>query len=655
MKTESILLERVNALVAEPFTSLEACLAHYRGELPERVGDYHQEEVGPIYHHEGPGEADLFVRKIFHLGQATLDMSAGIDWLATPNGDLEWNGGLVRHGYFVLLANEFHRTGRLVYAQTIVEHLLDYCERVPVFDPVGRPYLDFKRSTWRPFEVACRVAETWPVALAKIIGSPAMTAEAWAKILLAIHQHAVFLRQHHWTTGNHATLEVADLGIVAIFFREFREHPAWLRYAVGFLDGMWDKLFHSDGYSREMSGSYHWVALRSYVAFFAVARRNGEEGLFSPAYRERLRLAARAEYRQDKPDFSTPITNDSNTRINRREQLERLARILDLPEIEYVLTGGQSGIEPTATSTFFPAARLGVMRSDWSATARYLCFDMGPWGDNHMNQDQLCLEVSALGRHFLVNGGKWRYTTSDPQADWMPLAKYFKNTAAYNCVLVNGYGQVFGDALGTMLVGPDFDYADGSFAAGFGEEVPGRDEELFRERGLATRMENRLPGVVHRRQVFFIKPHGWIIRDTVSGPGLVRAEQVWHGMEGDFLPLAGAPGVWHTDFSGPNLWITSVGNPGLSGRVLRGQKEPFFAGWHCPYYDVLQPAPELRLLQEGTGRIIFHTLLLPISGRAETAPAFRLLMDGYEVSGPGFSARVHAPEEGPWSPASSVF
>ena len=45
------------------------------------------------------------------------------------------------------------------------------------------------------------------------------------------------------------------------------------------------------------------------------------------------------------------------------------------------------------------------MRSDWTPRAKYLYFDLGPWGDNHMNQDQLSIEVSAKGRHFLINGG----------------------------------------------------------------------------------------------------------------------------------------------------------------------------------------------------------------------------------------------------------
>jgi len=222
--------------------------------------------------------------------------------------------------------------------------------------------------------------------------------------------------------------------------------------------------------------------MRSYFSFYEVALQNGHETLFPESYRNRLILNSYAEFYQDKPDGSTPISNDSNTRINRKPQLKRIYRLFKLPEIGFFLSEGREGRMPEKTSVFYPSSRIGIMRTDWTPEANYLYFDMGSWGDNHMNQDQLSVEIHAAGRNFLVNGGKWRYTTSDPDADWMPMAKYFKTTAACNCVLVNGYGQVFGDAAGHMVSHPNYDYAEGIFKEGFGEEVPGRDEKLFRVR-----------------------------------------------------------------------------------------------------------------------------------------------------------------------------
>jgi hypothetical protein len=638
-------LEQINAIVSKPFDSLEDCLAFYRRELPKRTAGYHQDEVGPVMHHDRPGEADKFVAKIFTLGEHTLDMSAGLDWHATPTGDLEWNGGLVRHGYFMLLAAEYERTGDEKYARTIIEHLTHYIDHMPRFDPAGKPYLEYKKSTWRPFEAAGRAAETWPEALGKIIKAPAMTPEIWAKILLSIHEHGDFLAIHHWRTGNHACLEVAALGLLGLFYREFREAEAWRRYAVEFLMNMWPEQFHRDGYTKEMSGGYHWVAMRSFFTFYEVAAKNGFESIFPPLYQERLLLTSRAELLQSKPDYSVPITNDSNTKTNRREQLERINRLLAIPEIAHRLSGGREGREPGPASYFFPYARVGCMRSDWSDDARYLCFDMGRWGDNHMNEDQLNVEVSAYGRKFLVNCGRWRYTTS-PDAPWMPWAKYFKRTAAYNSVRVDGYDQVAADADGFLKVYPDYDFAEGIFEAGYGEEATAADEKLLKEKGVGHGKVTRVGGVTHKRQIFFAKPDFWVLRDTVSGAGEHEAEQIWHFYDGELRPLPGG-GFLATDFDDANLIIGSFGGGKVEAQVFMGSEDPI-RGWHCPYYDQLRPAPELSYRQWGTGQIVFHTLIFPVRGKVTDQPKLEVTKEGYRIEFQGKLWEIIAPELGEW-------
>ena len=443
--------ERVAPRLDRTFRSAEELLEHYRRELPVRVGDFRLDEVGPVMPHDEPGEADAIVAGRYRLGEAAVDMGGSLDWFAAPDGDLEWNGGLVRHGHLKILAREYRQTGREVYARTAVKHLLDYIERVPPFDPEGKPYIEYKQSTWRPFEVAARAAENWPEALRLLISSPAMTPSAWATILCSVGEHADFLLRHHWKTGNHATLETADLGLLGVFYPEFRDAPHWRAYAVDFLMRMWDALFHSDGYTREMSGGYHWVALRSYLAFYEAASRNGYADLFTPLYRSRLEQAAWAEFFQDKPDFSVPVTNDGNASTNRRVQLEQMARLFSFVPFRQRLDGVLVGTNavPSAGplrrsrtgSVFYPEARIAVMRSGWGPGDAYLFMDMGRWGDNHMNEDQLHVEVYALRRNFLCGCGRWRYTTSDPGASWMRKARYFKTTAAYNTVLVDGYSR----------------------------------------------------------------------------------------------------------------------------------------------------------------------------------------------------------------------
>ncbi len=614
--------ERVAPRLDRPFRSAEELLEHYRGALPARVGDFRLDEVGPIMPHDEPGEADALVAGRFHLGESTVDMGGSLDWFAAPDGDLEWNGGLVRHGHLKILAREYQRTRREVYAEAAVAHLLDYIERVPPFDPEGKPYIEYKRSTWRPFEVAARAAENWPEALRLLIASPAMTPSAWATILCSVGEHADFLLRHHWETGNHATLETADLGLIGVFYPEFRDAPHWRAYAADFLMRMWDVLFHPDGYTREMSGGYQWVALRSYLAFYEAGSRGGHADLFPALYRSRLDRAAWAEFFQDKPDFSVPVTNDSNASINRRAQLEQMARLFSFAPFRKRLDGAPVDADaiPSAGplqcsrsgSVFFPEARIAVMRGGWGPKDAYLFMDMGRWGDNHMNEDQLHVEVHALGRNFLCGSGRWRYTTSDPRASWMRKARYFKTTAAYNAVLVDGCSQMPADARGSMVPGESFDFADGLFEAGFGEESASRDgadEKHLKEKGLSGSKVLRV-AARHRRRVFFIKPHAWLVRDDLSFEDGEehRIDQVWHFSEGRLEERG--PGRWSTSFPEANLLVAT--DAPLPGTVFHGSDDPI-AGWHCPRYDCLQPAAELRLEARGRGVITIHTLLYPVA------------------------------------------
>jgi len=47
-------------------------------------------------------------------------MKDKIDWYAAPEGDLEWNGGFVRQGYFVYLADRYEITGDDKYANAMI-------------------------------------------------------------------------------------------------------------------------------------------------------------------------------------------------------------------------------------------------------------------------------------------------------------------------------------------------------------------------------------------------------------------------------------------------------------------------------------------------------------------------------------------------------
>lgn len=626
-------LNKINQILTMSFDSLEDLLIHYKEVLPNRTRGYHQDEIGPIIPENTSEKADKFLNGIFDLGGYTVEMSDGLDWYATPTGDLEWNGGLVRHGHLVVMANAYVKTGDERYAQGIINQMLDYIEYVPVYDPTGKPYLDYKKSTWRPFEAAARMGETWPEALGKIVRSKSMTGENFAKILVSIHDHAKFVRLHHWKTGNHAVGEVAALGIATVFYSEFIESDDWRQYAVDFLMNMWNEQFHKDNYTNEMSGGYHWVAMRSFFAFYEVGNKNGYETIFPELYGQRLVKSSYAELYQEKPDYSIPITNDSSSKSNRKAQLERIYNVFKLEEISYRLSEGAEGVKPEFTSYFFEDSRVGFMRSDWTTKSNYLFFDMGRWGDNHMNEDQLNIEVSAYGRNILINCGRWRYTTS-PNVTWLNEARYFKSTAAYNSLIVDGYSQLPGDAEGYMHIDENYDFAEGVFKAGYGTKLLSSS----REKGEEAVPDFTLGNITHTRQVIFVKPAFYIVRDIVDTVDEHEAELIFHYKEGNLIEKNGA---FATDFDTSNLVLIPLGENPLKTEIFKGSEAPF-RGWHCPYYDQIEAAPELSVKQKGAGKIVFNTLLFPVKGKVTEMPEYYLERDSHvvEFGGVTYTAKI---------------
>lgn len=610
-------IQEINSLLNKSFENINELLEFYQKELPGRIGNFRLDEVGPIMSVGSDEEVTGYLEQRFSFNGCMVEMPDKIDWYAAPEGDLEWNGGFVRQGYFMYLADRYEATGDEVYAETIINHMLDYIRNVPPYDPEGKPYLEYKKSTWRPFEVAGRVAENWPVALKKIISSKAMTAEKFAEIFYSIYEHAIFLRKHHWQNGNHACLEVAGLGVLSIFYQEFAEAGAWRAYAVEILMSKIDEQFSDDGYTREMSGAYHWIAMRNFFAFYQVAKNNRIEDIFPEAYKNAIYRAAWAEYYQQKPDYSLPVTNDSNVTTRHRTQLALLKEVIDDEIVEYRLSNGKKGKAPEHVSYFYSDAKLAVMRSDWSENALYGSFDMGPWGINHMNEDQLNLEISAYGRNLLVNSGRWRYTTS-PGISWLSRAQYFRNTPSYNSVICDEMGQMPGDADGSMIIMEAFDYAKGTFSSGYGKTS--ETQTVSKEFGSVANKEALAPNITHTREVFFAKKEGFfIVRDTMNSKEEHSYTQIWHMAEGSMEKY---DMVFFSTFDDANLVMLQLNQPEI--KYYRGSEEPF-KGWNCPAYNQLVPAPEIDVCLSGRGTVVFETLLFPIKGKvnAENLPEFK--------------------------------
>lgn len=627
------MLTKINATLSTPFASLDDLLAFYQKELPKRVGNFRLDEVGPVMSTGSAEEVAGYMQNKFYYDGIGMDMPDKIDWFGTPTGDLEWNAGLVRHGHLTYLADAYEKTKDEKYASTIIAHMTDYIDSVPPYNPDGKPYLEYKKSTWRPLEASCRAAENWPVALAKIINSESMTAEAFAKIFYSTYEHMKFLAKYHWRTGNHACLESAGVAVIAMFFKEFAEGEELIKYVIDFLMTMFDEQFHRDGYTKEMSGAYHYVAMRNFFALYKVGFENGFADLFPAEYVEEIKSAAKAEFYAQKPDFSLPVTNDSNVLTVHRDKLEAFKILLDPEIIDYRLSGGKKGTKPPHNSYYFDSSRVAIMRSGWLEDDVYASFDMGLWGDNHMNEDQLNLEISAYGRNFLHNCGRWRYTTS-PGIEWLSKAQYFKTTAAYNSILVNDCCQKPGDAFGNMTITDAYDYSKGTFTGEYGTIIKDAPPVVTADRGTCVAMTS-IGEASHTREVFFEKTSNFfIVRDTVKSDVLEKATQIWHFGGGEAIVNGNTV---CTNFDDVNLVMVQLNDAKID--VFCGSEEPF-KGWVCPKYDNLLATPEVDCTLIGKNEVVFETLFFPIKGKSQNLPTFTKDGDTYVVTYNGTTTKI---------------
>ena len=197
-----------------------------------------------------------------------------------------------------------------------------------------------------------------------------------------------------------------------------------------------------------------------------------------------------------------------------------------------------------------------------------------------------------------------------------------------------------------MVIQENYDYAKGIFNSGYGQEANGIDEQLLREKGVSHNKICFVKDVEHKREVMFVKPDFWLVRDTIGGKDIHQAEQIWHFYDGEVTPDASGQFMM-TNFSDTNLIMASAGKNDIEVKTYKGSQEPF-RGWHCPYYDQMRPAPEVAYTQKGTNQIVFHTLIFPVLGEAKVMPRFEITSSGYLVCFQGRKWEISAPENSDW-------
>ena len=246
------------------------------------------------------------------------------------------------------------------------------------------------------------------------------------------------------------------------------------------------------------------------------------------------------------------------------------------------------GRRPAPTSFAFEPSGIYVMATSEPLPQQFVV-DVGPSApgrQGHRHADMLSAQLTLNGRAVLVDSGTFAYPSEKGDRD------YFRGTAAHNSAQVDGLSQAEPDGafkwrglsradVDHWVTGNTFDFFEGS------------------HNGYC-----RLPDPVeHRRSIFYLKPHFWLVRDVLSGTNTHQIDVHWHFSKG-YLRTRGTE-------------VTFAGDNQAALNLLFASNHPWShdicARWHSEEYGRKESSPVLRSTTNAVLPVELVTLLIPTS------------------------------------------
>ncbi len=452
-----------------------------------------------------------------------------------PNGRIVWNyfGGPVtsdqwavqlnRHEFWLQLAAAYKASGQARYARAFAAQLRSWLDDKVRLDWRTQrvPYVDGAYESASRCELALssgyRMSDVWWIVYDAFKQDPEFTPALQLRMLAAMARHAKFLAKasNFSASTNHGIFQTDGLQHVAAFLPEHSEAPAWADLAILRYAQMAKEQVDANGIQHEYAPSYHIGVVRAFLRALEIERARGQASVAaveSLAAVTKKAIAATMmtaiPYRMpgfNSVNYALPDLNDSGwARVSDvvqrasalfpdSEQFKRFVRRDAAAWTAPVTPDDQIG----ASVQHLPAVGWTTMRTGWSKADSALFFESGPYGRSHQHEDQLNLIVSVGGEPILGEAGKHDYDASEWYA-------YAASSFGHNVINVDGLGQNRltrpatwgpGSARTDFVQDPQLDLVAGTYASGFGPK-------------------NSVP-VVHDRQVLFLKPHYWLVIDTL--------------------------------------------------------------------------------------------------------------------------------------------
>lgn len=509
-----------------------------------------------------------------------------LDWdYRGPTNDFEWALALNRHHHIDSLQSAYERTGNMAYVRRLDEDLRDW-----VISSLPYPASKNATAMWRGLETSFRVKK-WAAAFYGLQDVEAFRPATRLLLMSSLPEHAHYLRHFH-SGGNWMTMELSALATAGAAWPEFKDATSWLTYALETLQRDLDIQVYPDGVQKELTSSYHWVALSNFEQCAEVCRQAGVA--VPPHYASRLEDMWNYLAYSIRPDGYGLLNNDSDRNFNRDKILDAADKYRR-PDWAYIASNGRAGQAPARPSVMFTWVGHLLMRSGFDADAQWGFFDLGPWGTGHQHNDMLHLSITAGGRDLLVDSGRFSYSGEIAAKFRVPYAFH---SAGHNVILMDGQGQSPGPLSATSALPntayrleKDFDYA----------------------RGVCPHFAKVEGKISHARSVLYVRGHCWLVVDQIDTDRPRKLEALWHWHPACTVKASGLR-VESTDEGKGNLAVMPIGDVKWSVELVKGQTEPRLQGWYSEKYNKYEPATAAVYSLSVDRSTTFGWILYPAKG-----------------------------------------
>jgi len=525
--------------------------------------DTHQHDDDSAYVYDQP---DLALSNKFAFLGDYVQIDRDIDWNGRhERGDREITWWINRFFFLDCLQKHYEKTHQAKYPRYGIDLMLDWIKKNPIEQAKS------SWGSWRTLEIGLRLS-TWTVFIDFIGRERLAKPEELAVILESLRQQTEYLIAHSGPNRhNWGAMEQAGIGMVAMIFPEFRDAKRWTRGVLDTYTIDMDNQFYPDGSQMEMSPNYEHTVVWSLarIIYLAQKRNISVPGILI----EILQRSARYMTLLHKPEGTLPMFNDGDA-VDVRPFLTFVADMVDLSDVAFLLGKGKKPAAAPPLSQMYPYSGVVVMRDSWQADARCLMMNAGPFGVAHQHEDALSIDVSAFGRSFIVDPGRYTYAGG-------PFQAYLHGTRAHATIMVDGSHQdrrKHHKSWRTTKSMSDHFLANDQLALAVGEYKWGYKSP-------------KAANVTHRREVLFVDNTYWVVSDVLLGQGQHLIEQNFQYTPGELKVTDTMAVTNHPDANLALLWLWP---DSPSATVRTGHKDPT-VGWYSQCYWRIEPAPHLTL------------------------------------------------------------